>query len=146
LKRPKISLTKTIKASIAMTATNGIINQSSQYSVTETIDRLVTILQSKGITIFARIDQQAEAEKVRLSLRPTQLLLFGSPKAGTPLMVAEPTIALDLPLKALAWEAADGKVWLSYNDAHYLQQRFSLSDELVKNIDVMAPLIHQAFL
>lgn len=99
-----------------------------------------------GITIFARIDQQVEAEKVGLSLRPIQLLLFGSPEAGTPLMVAEPTIALDLPLKVLAWEAADGKVWLSYNDAHYLQQRFSLSDELVKHIDVMAPLIHQAFL
>jgi uncharacterized protein (DUF302 family) len=73
---------------------------------------LVTILQSKGITIFARIDQQVEAEKVGLSLRPTQLLLFGNPQAGTPLMVAEPTIALDLPLKVVAWEAADGKVWL----------------------------------
>jgi uncharacterized protein (DUF302 family) len=71
-----------------------------------------TILQSKGITIFARIDQQVEAEKVGLSLRPTQLLLFGNPQAGTPLMVAEPTIALDLPLKVVAWEAADGKVWL----------------------------------
>jgi uncharacterized protein (DUF302 family) len=72
----------------------------------------LTILQSKGITIFARIDQQVEAEKVGLSLRPTQLLLFGNPQAGTPLMVAEPTIALDLPLKVVAWEAADGKVWL----------------------------------
>ena len=129
-----------------MTVTNGIVSQPSPYAVTESIDRLVTILQSKGITIFARIDQQMEAEKVGLSLRPTQLLLFGSPKAGTPLMAAEPMIALDLPLKVVAWEAADGKVWLSYNDVHYLQQRFSLSDELVKNIDVMAPLIHQAFL
>lgn len=129
-----------------MTATNGIVSQLSPYAVTETIDRLVTILQAKGITIFARIDQQEEAEKVVLSLCPTQLLLFGSPKAGTPLMVAEPTIALDLPLKVVAWEAADGKVWVSYNDAQYLQQRFSLSDELVKNIDVIAPLIHQAFL
>ncbi|MBW4692079.1 MAG: DUF302 domain-containing protein [Lyngbya sp. HA4199-MV5] len=129
-----------------MNTTNGIVSQPSPYSVTETIDRLATILQAKGITIFARIDQQVEAEKVGLNLRPTQLLLFGSPKAGTPLMVAEPTIALDLPLKVLAWEAADGKVWLSYNDAHYSQQRFSLSDELVKHIDVMAPLIHQAFL
>lgn len=129
-----------------MTAKNGIINQPSPHSVSGTIDRLVAILQAKGITIFARIDQQAEAEKVGLNLRPTQLLLFGSPKAGTPLMVAEPAIALDLPLKVLAWEAADGKVWLSYNDPIYLQQRFSLSDELVRNIDVIAPLIHQAFL
>jgi uncharacterized protein (DUF302 family) len=126
-----------------MNANNGIISQPSPYSVTETIDRLEAVLQAKGITIFARIDQQAEAEKVGLSLRPTQLLLFGSPKAGTPLMVAEPTIALDLPLKVLAWEAADSKVWLSYNDPNYLRQRFSLPDELVKNIAVIASLIEQ---
>ncbi|MBW4444867.1 MAG: DUF302 domain-containing protein [Plectolyngbya sp. WJT66-NPBG17] len=112
--------------------------------MTKTIDRLEAILQAKGIAIFARIDQQAEAEKVGLSMRPTQLLLFGNPKAGTPLMVAEPTIALDLPLKVLAWEASDGKVWLSYNDADYLKQRFSLSDELVKNIAVVPFLVEQA--
>jgi uncharacterized protein (DUF302 family) len=122
---------------------NGIISQPSQYSVTETIDRLEAVLQAKNITIFIRIDQQAEAEKVGLSLRPTQLLLFGNPQAGTPLMVAEPTIALDLPLKALAWEAADSKVWLSYNDPNYLKQRFSLPDELIKNISVIASLIEQ---
>ncbi|MEH2107747.1 DUF302 domain-containing protein [Nostoc sp.] len=129
-----------------MNANNGIINQISPYAVTETIDRFAAILQAKGITVFARIDQQAEAEKVGLSLSPTQLLLFGNPKAGTPLMVAEPTIALDLPLKVLAWEATDGKVWVSYNDPNYLKQRFSLSDELVKNIAIIAPLIHQALL
>ncbi len=127
-------------------ANNGIISQPSSYPVTEIIDRLTSVLQAKGIPIFACIDQQVEAEKVGLSLRPTQLLLFGNPTAGTPLMVAEPMIALDLPLKVLAWEAADGNVYLSYNDPHYLQQRFSLSDELVKNIDVIAPLIYQAFL
>ncbi|MEH2373679.1 DUF302 domain-containing protein [Nostoc sp.] len=127
-----------------MNANNGIINQLSPYAVTETIDRFAAILQAKGITIFARIDQQAEAEKVGLSLCPTQLLLFGSPKAGTPLMVAEPTIALDLPLKVLAWETTDGKVWVSYNDPNYLKQRFSLSDELAKNIAIITPLIHQA--
>lgn len=129
-----------------MNATNGIISQLSPYSVTETIDRIAAILQAKSITIFARIDQKIEAEKVGLSLLPTQLLLFGNPKAGTPLMVAEPTIALDLPLKVLAWQATDGRVWLSYNDPHYLKQRFSFPEELVKNIDVIAPLIHQAFL
>jgi uncharacterized protein (DUF302 family) len=134
------------KELIIMNITNGIISQPSPYSVPETIDRLAAVLQTKSITIFARIDQQTEAEKVGLSLRPTQLLLFGNPNAGTPLMVAEPTIALDLPLKTLAWEAADGKVWLSYNDPSYLQQRFSLSDELVKNIAVIAPLIQQALL
>jgi uncharacterized protein (DUF302 family) len=126
-----------------MNSNNGIINQLSPYSVSESLDRLTAILQAKGITIFARLDQQAEAEKVGMSLLPTQLLLFGSPKAGTPLMVAEPTIALDLPLKILAWEATDGKVWLSYNDPNYLKQRFSLSDELIKNIAVIAPLIEQ---
>lgn len=129
-----------------MNTTNGVVSQSSPYSVAEAIDRLTAVLQAKGITIFARVDQQVEAESVGLSLPPTQLLLFGNPQTGTPLMVAEPTIALDLPLKVLAWEAADGKVWLSYNNPLYLQQRFSLSDELVKNIDVMAPLIHQALL
>ncbi|MBL1176789.1 DUF302 domain-containing protein [Pantanalinema sp. GBBB05] len=129
-----------------MNANNGVISQLSPYSVTETIDRLAAILQAKSITIFARIDQQAEAEKVGLSLRPTQLLLFGNPKAGTPLMIAEPTIALDLPLKVLAWESADGNVWLSYNDPHYLQQRFSLSNELLKNIAIITPLIDQALL
>ncbi|WP_257236780.1 DUF302 domain-containing protein [Nostoc sp. 'Peltigera malacea cyanobiont' DB3992] len=134
------------KKSTAMNANNGIINQISPYAVSATIDRLEAILQAKGITVFARIDQQAEAEKVELSLPPTQLLLFGNPKAGTPLMVAEPTIALDLPLKVLAWEATDGKVWVSYNDPNYLKQRFSLSDELVKNIAIIAPLIHQALL
>ena len=124
-----------------MNANKGIITQPSPYSVTETIDRLEAILQAKGITIFARIDQRAEAKKVGLSLRPTQLLLFGNPKAGTPLMVAEPTIALDLPLKVLAWFTGDGNVWPSYNDLDYLKQRFSLSDELVKNIAVIAPLV-----
>jgi len=127
-----------------MNANNGIITQPSPYSVTETIDRLEAMLQAKGITIFVRIDQRAEAKKVGLSLRPTQLLLFGNPEAGTPLMVAEPTIALDLPLKILAWEAADGEVWLSYNDPNYLKQRYSLCDELVKNIAVIAPLVNQA--
>jgi uncharacterized protein (DUF302 family) len=127
-----------------MNANNGIITQPSLYSVTETIDRLEAMLQAKGITIFVRIDQRAEAKKVGLSLRPTQLLLFGNPEAGTPLMVAEPTIALDLPLKILAWEAADGEVWLSYNDPNYLKQRYSLCDELVKNIAVIAPLVNQA--
>ncbi|MEH2279507.1 MAG: DUF302 domain-containing protein [Nostoc sp.] len=129
-----------------MNANNGIINQTSPYAVTETIDRFAAILQAKGVTVFARIDQQAEAKKVGLSLPPTQLLLFGNLKAGTPLMVAEPTIALDLPLKVLAWEATDGKVWVSYNDPNYLKQRFSLSDELVKNVAIIAPLIHQALL
>lgn len=129
-----------------MNANNGIISQPSPYSVTEIIDRLVAVLEAKGINIFAHIDQKVEAEKAGLNLLPIQLLLFGNPKAGTPLMVAEPTIALDLPLKIVAWEATDGKVWLSYNDTNYIKQRYSLPDELLKNIDAIAPLIHQALL
>lgn len=126
-----------------MCSNNGIINQLSPYSVHQSIDHLESILQAKGITIFARIDQQIEAKKAGLSLSPIELLLFGNPKAGTPLMVAEPMIALDLPLKILAWEADDGKVWLSYNDPHYLLQRYSLSSEFIRNIDVISFLIEQ---
>ncbi len=127
-----------------MNENHGIINQISPSSVTETLDRLVAILQAKGITIFARLDQQAEAEKVGLKLRPTQLLLFGNPKAGTPVMAAVPLIAIDLPLKVLVWQDEAGQVWLSYNAPHYLQQRFSLSDELTQKISGIGTLIEQA--
>ncbi len=127
-----------------MNANHGIISQPSPYSVTETLDRLEAILRSKGITIFARLDQQIEAEKVGLNLRPTQLLLFGNPKAGTPVMAAVPLIAIDLPLKVLAWQDEIGQVWLSYNAPDYLQQRFSLSDELAQNLGSIETLIKQA--
>jgi uncharacterized protein (DUF302 family) len=112
LKHLKRAIGHVLLNDLTMNENNGIISQPSSYSVAETIDRLIAVLQAKSITIFARIDQQAEAEKVGLSLLPTQLFLFGKPEAGTPLMVAEPTIALDLPLKVLVWEATDGKVWL----------------------------------
>jgi uncharacterized protein (DUF302 family) len=127
-----------------MNTENGVVSKPSKYSVKETIDRLEAVLNAAGITIFVRIDQQAEAERVGLSLPPIQLLLFGNPQGGTPLMVAMPLIALDLPLKALAWEDEQGKVWLSYNQPNYLQQRFSLSDELIKNIAGMEGLIDQS--
>jgi len=113
---------------------NGMIHLSSPYSVTETLKRLENALRAKNLTVFARIDHSGEAEKVGLKMRPTQLLIFGSPKAGTPLMVASPTLAIDLPLKALAWEDSDGKVWLSYNSPDYLKQRHAIPEELVKNI------------
>jgi uncharacterized protein (DUF302 family) len=114
---------------------NGIINKPSKYSVPETLDRLEAVLRSKGMKIFARVDQQAEAEKVGLEMRPTQLLIFGDPKSGTPIMNSNPSIAIDLPLKALAWEAADGKVWLSYNSPHYLQMRHGLEYEPFKPVE-----------
>jgi uncharacterized protein (DUF302 family) len=122
----------------------GFLSKPSKYSVTETIQRLSAILKSKGVAIFAVIDHSGEAEKAGLKMRPTQLLIFGNPKAGTPLMIAAPTTAIDLPLKALAWEDAEGKVWLSYNSPDYLQQRHGFPPELLKNIAAVKPLFDQA--
>jgi uncharacterized protein (DUF302 family) len=113
---------------------NGMVHIRSHYSVRETLQRLESVLHTHGLTIFGRIDHSGEAEKVGLKMRPTQVLIFGSPKAGTPLMVASPTLAIDLPLKALAWEDADGTVWLSYNSPEYLQRRHNVPDDLIKNI------------
>ena len=113
---------------------NGIIHLSSPHSVAETLKRLENALHAAFSDRPSRIDHSGEAEKVGLKMRPTQLLIFGSPKAGTPLMVASPTLAIDLPLKALAWEDSDGKVWLSYNSPGYLKQRHAIPEELVKNI------------
>jgi uncharacterized protein (DUF302 family) len=108
---------------------NGLITKPSRHSVPETMDRLVAVLQSKGMTIFDRIDHAAAAQKAGLSMRPSQLLIFGNPKGGTPLMVAAPTAAIDLPLKALAWEDADGKVWLSYNAMAWIKERHAIRGE-----------------
>ncbi len=121
--------------------TTGIIDLECKHSVAETAERLESLLQSKGMKIFARIDQAAEAKAVGLAMRPMVLLVFGNPLAGTPLMIAHPSIAMDLPLKALVWEAADGKVWLSYNSPEFLQQRHGLNAPpfvLVGNLFQMA--------
>ena len=123
---------------------NGMVHLSSRFSVPETLKRLESLLQSKGLTVFCRVDHSGEAEKVGLKMRPTQLIIFGSPKGGTPLMVASPSLAIDLPLKALAWEDSDGKVWLSYNSPEYLKQRHSIPDDLLKNIAVVGPLLQKA--
>jgi uncharacterized protein (DUF302 family) len=125
-------------------AENGMIHLASPYSVPETLRRLESLLQARGLAIFARIDHSGEAEKAGLKMRPTQLLIFGSPKQGTPLMVASPTLAIDLPLKALAWEDASGKVWLSYNTPEYLKQRHNIPDELLKNISGVGALLQKA--
>ena len=123
---------------------SGIVDVPSLYSVPETLARLESILSAKGITVFARVDHSGEAAKAGLEMRPTQLLIFGSPKAGTPLMVAVPSLAIDLPLKALAWQDAQGKVWLSYNSPEYLQQRHGIPADLLKNIAVVGALIQKA--
>jgi uncharacterized protein (DUF302 family) len=122
----------------------GIISLPSSHSVPATLDRVEAALRAKGIKIFARIDHSGEAEKVGLKMRPTQLLIFGSPKAGTPVMVAAPTAAIDLPLKALAWQDGDGKVWLSYNDPQYLRRRFGLTEDVVKGLTGAGSLLEEA--
>jgi len=122
-------------------AEHGLVHLSSSYSVAETAKRLEASLLAHGITIFCRVDHSGEAEKAGLHMPPTQLLIFGSPKSGTPLMLASPTIAIDLPLKALIWQDAGGKVWLSYNSPEYLQQRHNVPPELIKNISGPTPLL-----
>jgi len=129
---------------MASAAENGMIHLASSFSVPETLRRLESLLQVRGIAIFARIDHSGEAEKAGLKMRPTQLLIFGSPKQGTPLMVVSATLAIDLPLKALAWEDASGKVWLSCNTPEYLKQRHNIPDELLKNIGGVGPLLQKA--
>ena len=123
---------------------NGMVHIRSQYSVPETLQRLESIALAHGLTIFGRVDHSGEAEKVGLKMPPTQVLIFGSPKAGTPLMVASPTLAIDLPLKALAYEDADGTVWLSYNSPEYLKQRHHVPDGLITNISGAGALLQQA--
>jgi uncharacterized protein (DUF302 family) len=127
-----------------MEADNGIISRHSEYSVPDTIDRLEAVLRMKGIKIFARVDQSGEAEKVGMKMPPTQLLIFGNPKVGTPVMLVAPTAAIDLPLKALAWQDKNGKVWLSYNDPEYLKRRFALTDDQIKPIAGSGSLIEEA--
>lgn len=113
----------------------GATDLLSRHSVAETADRLESLLKAKGIKIFVRIDQAEEARQAGLSMPETQLLIFGDPKAGTPLMVKYPSLALDLPLKALIWQSGDGKVWLSYNSPEYLQQRHGLDLEPFKALE-----------
>ena len=120
--------------------TKGIIDKPSNHSVDETADRLRNILQSKGITLFALVDHSGEAEKVGMKMPATKLLIFGSPKAGTPLMLAAPSVAIDLPLKILIWEDGRGKVWVSYNSPQYLKERHGLPQSLLQNIAVVEAL------
>lgn len=120
----------------AVRADDDMIVKSSPHSVSVTLDRLTAILEEKGITVFARIDHAAGAKKVDLSLRPTEVLIFGNPKLGTPLMSANQRIGLDLPLKVLAWEDASGAVWLGYTEPEELKDRYDVEerDEVFKKI------------
>jgi uncharacterized protein (DUF302 family) len=125
-------------------AENGFISEPSKHSVDETVEKLKGILQAKGITLFALIDHSGEAEKIGMKMHPTKLLIFGNPRAGTPLMLAAPSSAIDLPLKILVWEDNEGRAWLSYNEPAYLKQRHSIPQELLQNITVVKTLAANA--
>lgn len=132
------------EALMAGTTDSGIITIASNHPVDQTVEKLKGILQSKGVTLFALVDHSGEAEKVGLKMPPTKLVIFGTPRAGTPLMLAAPSIAIDLPLKILVWEDARGKAWLSHNAPDYLRDRHGISQNLLQNIEVVATLAAKA--
>ena len=121
----------------------GLVQVASRYSIDETVRRLETALTEKGLKVFAVIDHSGEAEKVGLKMLPTKVVIFGSPKAGTPLMIAAPSLAIDLPLKALVAEDDAGKVWVTYNSPEYLQQRHGFPTDLLKNLAGAGKLIEK---
>lgn len=131
-------------AQAAPASGRGIIDTPGSHSVEQTVAKLKETLQAKGVTLFALVDHSGEAEKVGMKMRPTKLLIFGSPKAGTPLMQAAPSVAIDLPLKLLVWEDAQGKVWISYNSPEYLKERHNLPQDLLQNIAVAGSLAAKA--
>jgi uncharacterized protein (DUF302 family) len=122
---------------MAATRDSGVITQPSHHPVDQTVERLKGLLEAKGITLFALVDHSGEAAKIGLNMPPTKLLIFGNPKAGTPLMLAAPSVALDLPLKILIWQDSGGNVWLSYNSPAYLKERHGLPQELVGTLGVV---------
>ena len=127
-----------------MSKENGLVQVPSRYSGEETLKRLETAFADKGLKIFALVDHSGEAEKVGLKMQPTKVLIFGSPKAGTPLMAAAPSLAIDLPLKALVAQDEQGKVSVTYNDPEYLQRRHGVPQEWIKNLAGAGTLIAKA--
>jgi uncharacterized protein (DUF302 family) len=125
---------------MAASSNPGLVNLPSHRSVDQAVEKLKGILQAKGVTLFALIDHSGEAEKAGLKMPPTKLVIFGNPRGGTPLMIAAPSIAIDLPLKILIWEDTQGKVWVTYNTPTYLQERHGLPPELLANIAVVEML------
>ena len=122
----------------------GIVSIRSNHSVDQTVEELKEILQAKGVKLFASVDHSGEAEKAGMQMPPTKLLIFGNPKAGTPVMLASPSIALDLPLKLLVWEDSKGEIWISYNSPVYLQARHNVPQELLQNIAAAGSLAAKA--
>ncbi|HTU42142.1 MAG TPA: DUF302 domain-containing protein [Candidatus Aquilonibacter sp.] len=123
---------------------NGLMQVPSPYTVEETLKRLESVLAQRGVQVFARIDHSGEAEKAGLKMPPTKLLIFGNPKGGTPLMLAAPTLAIDLPLKVLVAEDKNGKTQVTYNSPEYLRQRHGVPQDLIKNISIVGALVAQA--
>jgi uncharacterized protein (DUF302 family) len=148
LKNPRRLLTAIDKTSkgvlVVKSSPSGITSMPTNYSVDETVDRLKSILQAKGVHLFALVDHSGEAERAGMKMPNTKLLIFGNPVAGTPVMVAAPTAALDLPLKILVAEDAEGRVSISWNDPDYLQKRHGIPSELLKNISVVEGLVAKA--
>lgn len=122
----------------------GLVRVASRHTVGETMDRLEALLREHGISVFARIDFGGDARRAGLTLRPEQLLLFGNPKGGTPLMVANPSVGIDLPFKALVWEDADGRIWVEYNSPEYIVGRHGLNSAFAGNLAALVPLVTQA--
>jgi uncharacterized protein (DUF302 family) len=122
----------------------GITSQPSVYSVDDTLRRVEQVVSSRGLTIFARFDHSGEATRVGLSMQPAQVLVFGSPRAGTPLMQASPLIALELPLKVLVWQDGDGQVWVSYADPSFLAERYAIPSDLVKVLSGVQGVVETA--
>jgi uncharacterized protein (DUF302 family) len=129
---------------MALGTGTGIVDMRSNHSVDQTVNILERILEAKGVTLFALIDHSGEAEKVGMEMPPTKLLIFGSPRAGTPVMLAAPSIAIDLPLKILIWQDKSGQVWVSYNSPAYLQERHNVPQELLSNIAAVETLAVKA--
>lgn len=123
---------------------DGIVEVPSTHTFEQTVQQLLSALAAHGLQVFAVVDHSGEAAKVGLKMRPTKLVIFGSPMAGTPLMIAAPSLAIDLPLKALVWEDNKGKVWVSYNSPEYLKKRHGIPDDLIKNIAGAGALIAKA--
>lgn len=129
---------------MALSRGKGIVDTPSNHSVDETVKRLKEILVAKGITLFACVDHSGEAERAGMKMLPTKLLIFGTPKAGTPIMLAVPGIAIDLPLKILIWQDGDGRAWVSYNSPEYLQERHHVPEELMQGLAAVEALVAKA--
>src|SRR5579875_3112332 len=143
--RPGTQRSAATRKGDSMTGTaKGMEQVESRHSVDETVERLRSVLEARGVTLFALVDHSGEAAKVGMAMPPTKLLIFGNPAAGTPVMVAAPSVAIDLPLKLLVWEDGDRKVWIGWNTPDYLRERHGVPQELMKNLGAAGVLAGKA--